>query len=174
MHLTRKLARAVAFSAAAAAMSSMAFGQSAAPAVFVTNNVGDSVSSFTVNPNGSLNFVAAFPSGDGPQTVSLSPNGRWLAVANGTASTTIEELRVFEVNSDATLTPRVTTTVPDSPLDVQWLSNATLAVTHTSLSGTNEALTYNFNPASNTTTLVDAKPTGSFTSRLASARNGTL
>src|SRR3954453_6599079 len=174
MHPIRKLARAVAFSAAAAAMSSATFGQSASPAVFVTNNVGDSVSSFTVNPNGSLNFVAATPSGDGPQTVSLSPNGRWLAVANGTASTTVEELRVFEVNSDATLTPRVTTTVPDSPLDVQWLSNSTVAVTHTALSGTNEVRTFNFNAGANSVTQVDAKPTGSFNTRLTTTRNGTL
>src|SRR3954466_6294893 len=160
MHPTRKLARAVAFSAAAAAMSSMAFGQSAAPAVFVTNNVGDSVSSFTVNPNGSLNFVAATPSGDGPQTVSLSPNGRWLAVANGTASTTVEELRIFQVNSDATLTQRLVTTVPDSPLDVQWTSNSILAVAHTALSGANEARTFTYDSVGNTLTPADAKPTG--------------
>ena len=47
------------------------------PAVFVSNNVGDSVTSFTVNPDGSLNRIAAFPSSDGPQTVSLSPDGRF-------------------------------------------------------------------------------------------------
>jgi 6-phosphogluconolactonase (cycloisomerase 2 family) len=174
MHPTRKFAWAALFCAAAAATSSISFAQSSSPAVFVTNNVGDSVSSFTVNPNGSLNFVGMIPSGDGPQTVSLSPNGRWLCVANGTASTTTEEMRVFEVNPDATLTPRVTTTVPDSPLDVQWLSNSVVAVTHTALSGTNEVRTFNFNPGANTVTQVDAKPTGSFNTRLATTRNGTL
>ncbi len=33
--------------------------QSAQPAIFVSNNVGDSVTSFIVNPNGSLTPVAA-------------------------------------------------------------------------------------------------------------------
>src|SRR6188474_1987629 len=122
------LAAAVVVSASA----SITVAQSIQPAVFVSNNVGDSVTSFTVNPDGSLNRIAAFPSGDGPQTVSLSPDGRFLAVANGTASTTVEELRIFQVNPDATLTLRLTTTVPDSPLDVQWTSNAHLAVTQTS------------------------------------------
>jgi 6-phosphogluconolactonase (cycloisomerase 2 family) len=150
------------------------FAQSAQPAIFVTNNVGDSVTSFIVNPNGSLTRVAAFPSGDGPQTTSLSPDGKWLAVANGTQSTTVEELRIFQVNSDATLTQRLVTTVPDSPLDVQWMNNAGLAVTHTALSGANEVRTFGWNDATNTLSPIDAKPTGSFNTRLATARNGSL
>src|SRR3954469_6967670 len=81
---------------------SVVVAQSAQPAIFVTNNVGDSVTSFIVNPGGALSRVGVFPSGDGPQPTSLSPDGKWLAVANGTASTTTEELRIFQVNSDAT------------------------------------------------------------------------
>lgn len=156
------------------AFNSTLVAQSVQPAVFVTNNVGDSVTSFIVNPNGSLTRVAAFPSGDGPQTTSLSPDGKWLAVANGTSSTTVEELRIFQVNSDATLTPKLLTTVPDSPLDVQWMSNTGLAVTHTALSGTNEVRTFAYNGVANTLSPVDTKPTGSFNTRLASARGGSL
>jgi 6-phosphogluconolactonase (cycloisomerase 2 family) len=149
------------------AASTVAPAQSIQPAVFNTNNVGDSVTSYIVNPNGTLTRVGVVPSGDGPQTTSLSPDGRWLAVANGTASTTVEELRIFQVNSDATLTQRLVTTVPDSPLDVQWTSNSILAVAHTALSGANEARTFTYDSVANTFTPADAKPTGAFTSRLA-------
>jgi 6-phosphogluconolactonase (cycloisomerase 2 family) len=146
-----------------------ALAQSTNPAIFVTNNVGDSVTSFTVNPNGTLTRVAAFPSGDGPQTVSLSPNGRWLSVANGTASTTTEELRIFEVNPDATLTLRLTTTVPDSPLDVQWMSNDHIAVAQT---GLGLVRSYNYNSAANTFVQDDIESAGGFTSRLALSHGG--
>ena len=148
MHRRRPLA---AFAAAIVVSSSasVASAQSILPAVFVTNNVGDSVTSFTINPNGTLNRIAAFPSGDGPQTVSLSPDGRFLSVANGTASTTVEELRIFQVNPDASLTLRLTTTVPDSPLDVQWTSNAHLAVTQT---GVANVRMFEYNAAANTFT----------------------
>ncbi|MGH7176622.1 MAG: beta-propeller fold lactonase family protein, partial [Tepidisphaeraceae bacterium] len=148
--------------------------QSLNPAIFVTNNVGDSVTSFTINPNGTLSFVGTIASGDGPQTISLSPDGRFLAVANGTASTTTEELRVFQVNSNATLTLRLTTTVLDSPLDVQWLNNSILAVAQTNLSVANNVRTFTYNDAGPSLTLADTEPTGSFNSRLATARGGSL
>src|SRR5688500_4109445 len=168
MHRPRRLAALAA--AVFVSSSSVALAQSIAPAVFVTNNVGDSVTSFTVNPDGSLTRVAAFPSGDGPQTVSLSPDGRFLAVANGTISTTFEELRIFEVNPDATLTQRLATVVPDSPLDVQWTGNAHLAVTQT---GVANVRMFEYNAAANTFNQTDIEPTGTFNSRLhyAPARN---
>jgi 6-phosphogluconolactonase (cycloisomerase 2 family) len=165
MHRRRHRA-ALAAAVVVCSSASITLAQSIQPAVFVSNNVGDAVTSFTVNPDGSLNRIAAFPSGDGPQTVSLSSDGRWLAVANGTASTTVEELRIFQVNPDATLTQRLLTTVPDSPLDVQWMAGNVLAVAHTALSGSNEARTFTWDPTVNTLTPVDAEPTGSFTSRL--------
>lgn len=142
---------------------STALAQSILPAVFVTNNVGDSVTSFTVNPDGSLTRIAPFPSGDGPQTTSLSPDGRFLAVANGTASTTVEELRIFEVNSDATLTLRHTTTVPDSPLDVEWVDNSHLAVAET---GVANVRMFTWDPIGTSFTQIDIEPTGTFNSRL--------
>jgi 6-phosphogluconolactonase (cycloisomerase 2 family) len=162
MHRRRHLA-ALAAALVVGSSASITFAQSIQPAVFVTNNVGDSVTSFTINPDGSLNRIAAFPSGDGPQTVSLSPDGRFLAVANGTISTTVEELRIFEVNPDATLTLRLTTTVPDSPLDVQWTSNAHLAVTQT---GVANVRLFEYNAAGNTFNQTDIEPTGTFNSRL--------
>src|SRR5688500_5566231 len=161
MHRPRRLAALAA--AVFVSSSSVALAQSIAPAVFVTKNVSDSVTSFTVNPNGSLTRVNVFPSGDGPQTLSLSPDGRFLAVANGTIATTVEELRIFQVNPDASLTLRLTTTVPDSPLDVQWVDNAHLAVTQT---GVANVRTFEWNPAAGSFTQRDLEPTGTFNSRL--------
>jgi 6-phosphogluconolactonase (cycloisomerase 2 family) len=162
MHRCRRLA-ALAAAVVVSSSASVSFAQSIQPAVFVTNNVGDSVTSFTVNPDGSLARVAAFPSGDGPQTLSLSPDGRFLAVANGTISQTFEELRIFEVNPDATLTLRLNATVPDSPLDVQWVDNAHLAVTET---GVANVRTFEWNPGVGSFTQRDIEPTGTFNSRL--------
>lgn len=150
------------------------FGQSTQPAVFVTNNVGDSLTSFTVNPDGTLNRVNVFPSGDGPQAISLSPDGRFLAVGHGTMSTTTEELAIFRVNADATLTHRLTTLVPDSPLDVQWLANDVLAVTQTSIFVGNNVQTFRYDDGLANLSPIDIATTGSFNSRLATARNGAL
>ncbi|HEY6563105.1 MAG TPA: beta-propeller fold lactonase family protein [Pirellulaceae bacterium] len=152
----------------------LADGQSLTPAVFVTNNVGDSVTSFTVLPDGTLNRVSVTPSGDGPQTVSLTPGGRFLAVANGTASTTTEELRIFAVNADATLSPRLTVLVSDSPLDAQWLNDEILTVTDTSAGGANSVQAFRYDSIMNSLTMVDTEPTGSFNTRLATTRTGGL
>ncbi len=68
--------------------------QSTLPAVFVANNVSDGITTFTVNADGTLDFVAAFPTADGPQAIDLSPDGRHLAVAHGTANEVSEILKV--------------------------------------------------------------------------------
>ncbi len=168
----RTLARLTAV--AAALITASVAAQSISPAVFVTNNVGDSVTSFLVRPDGTLSRVGVFPSGDGPQTISLTPNGRYLAVANGTNSSTVEELRIFEVQADATLTHRLTTTVPDSPLDIQWLNDSILSVTDTSVGGSNFALTFNYDAVGNQLTSVDSEFTGAFNTQLATTRGGSL
>lgn len=144
-----------------------AHSQSALPAAFVTNNVGDSVTSFTLNNDGSLTYVGMIASGDSPQTISLTPDGKFLAVANGTISSTVEELRIFEVHSDATLSQRLLTTTPDSPLDCQWVSNSILAVTETSLSSDNHVIMYEWDATANTLVQVDIAFTGSFNTSLA-------
>ncbi len=148
-------------------LSHQAFAQSTSPAVFVTNNVGDSVTSFTLNNDGSLNYVGMTAAGDSPQTISLTPDGQFLAVANGTISSTVEELRIFYVNSDATLTQRLLTTTPDSPLDCQWVSNSILAVTETSLSGDNHVIMYEWDTTANSLVQVDIAYTGTFNTSLA-------
>jgi 6-phosphogluconolactonase (cycloisomerase 2 family) len=151
-----------------------AFGQSKEPAAFVTNNVGDSITSFTINPDGSLNFVGLTPSGEGPQTITLTPDGRYLAVGHGTISSTFEELRIFAVHADATLTEVAAELVPDSPLNAKWLNNQILAVTETSLSGPNQVITYRFDPDAQTITEVDSEFTGDFNTSIAVTGNGGL
>ena len=148
------------------ALTSVAAAQSSEPAIFVTNNVGDSVAAMTVNLDGSLAFVGTFAAGEGPQTISLTPDGRFLAVGHGTISSTTEELRIFQVNSDATLTHLLTSLVPDSPLDAQWLDNAFLAVTETSLSGDNHVRTFRYDDLANTLTPDDVDFTGDFNTAL--------
>lgn len=148
-----------------------AAAQSIEPAIFVTNNVGDTVTSLVINSDGSLNFVDTFVTGESPQAISLSPNGRFLAVGHGTISSTTEELRIFEVNSDATLTPRLTTLVPDSPLDALWLSDTILAVPETDFSAST-IRTYAFDDGANSLTQVDIAATGGFATSLTKSADG--
>lgn len=168
--MNRPLALAL-FSLSAGLLSTTSVAQSTAPAVFVTNNVSDTVTSLTINADGSLALVGTFTAGEGPQSISLSPNGQFLAVGHGTISSTTEELRIFEVNGDATLTPRLTDLVPDSPLDVQWLNDTVLAVVETDFSASN-VRTFDFDDISNALTQIDIQQTGGFTSRVASSADG--
>jgi 6-phosphogluconolactonase (cycloisomerase 2 family) len=150
---------------------SLAMAQSIEPAIFVTNNVGDSITSLAVNGDGSLSFMNTFATGESPQAISLSPNGRFLAVGHGTISSTTEELRIFEVNSDATLTPRLTTLVPDSPLDALWLSDTILAVPETDTSSST-IRTYHFDDLGNALVEVDVAATGGFATSLTKSADG--
>ena len=155
----------------AATLAGALSAQSIEPAIFVTNNVGDSISSLTINTDGSLAFVGTTLTGEGPQAISLSPSGRFLAVGHGTISSTTEELRIFEVNGDATLSPRLTTLVPDSPLDALWLSDTVLAVPETDI-GASTIRTYHFDEGANSLTQVDIEAVGGFATSLAKSADG--
>ena len=146
--------------------------QSMQPAVFVTNNVSDEITSFTVNNDGSLNRIGNFVTGEGPQAISLSPDGQYLAVGHGTISPTTEELRIFRVNSDATLSHLITRLVPDSPLDVQWNSDRILTVAHTDVPSS--VILFDYDGAANTLSQVDIEGSGDFTTSLDIARDGSL
>lgn len=143
------------------------FAQSELPAAFVTNYGSDSITSFTLNADGSLNFVEQIAAGDAPQCISISADGKFLAVGHGTASSTVEELMIFQVNADATMTLRLTTLTPDSPLDCQWVSDTKLAVCKTNLSVTNEVIMYEWDDLNNSLTQIDTESTGSFNTALA-------
>lgn len=171
-HLHRAAARLLLAAAALlpALAAAPAIAQSVAPAAFVVNNAGDSITSYTLNPDGTLNRIGIFATGDLPQALSLSPDGKILAVGHGTSASTPEELRFYGVNADATLTPLLTTTTPDSPLDMLWLNNDVLAVTRTVI-GPSEVYAYAFDRSSNLMTTRDIISTGTFTSGIAVAGN---
>lgn len=146
-----------------------AAGQSSVPAIFVANNgnLEGSVSSLTVAPDGSLAFRQRIVLGSVPSSqfhhpglnanaISISPNGRWLAVGHATASTTVEQISVLEVLPDAGIELAFTFTTPDSPLDVEWVNDSLLAATRSSTGGTSHVHLYQVDPE-----MARAVPTGS-------------
>ncbi len=152
--------------AASLVVAAVACGQSTEPAVFVVNNVSDEITTFTMNEDGTLNFVGKYPTSDGPTAAAITPNGKYLAVTHGTADDYNEWLYIFEVRADASLEFVHDTQVPDSPLATKWLSNEILSVIKTDLSGPNELRTYRFDPESPDIAFVDAGATGSFSSSI--------
>lgn len=162
------------------AMPAYVVAQSDQPAVFVANNgnLEGSVTSYTVNADGSLHFVMKFVTGSTPstqmphpgtnaQTISLRPDGRYVMTGHGTINSVTERLTLLEVHPDATLTLAQTYETPDSPLAVEWIDNEHVAVTKTSLSTGNRVLVYHIDPQSPSLQLVDSEATGSFTTSLA-------
>ncbi|MGE0481352.1 MAG: beta-propeller fold lactonase family protein [Phycisphaerae bacterium] len=134
-----------------------ALAQSTQRAVFVANNgnLEGSVTSFLFNADGSPRWVHRVVTGSRPNSqsyhpgtnayaISLSPNGRWLVTSHATSSTTTEQLTFFRVNADATFSIIATAQTPDSPLDVQWITDELLAVTLTNVSLPNKVITYRF------------------------------
>jgi len=146
----------------AAAIASPADAQSEAPTLFIVNNTTASVASFIINDDGALTFVDTFSTGEGPQALDVSPNGRYLAVGHGTASTTTEELRIFEIGADASLTEVLNADVPDSPLSLLWLDDQKLAVAETDL-GESFVNTFAFDADAPALTQIDSEATGDFT-----------
>jgi 6-phosphogluconolactonase (cycloisomerase 2 family) len=121
---------------------SPAFGQAAMRAVFVSNNgnLEGSVSSFTLNADLSPHFVTKLVTGTRPNTsvpcpgcnayeISLTPNGKFLALAHPAGDQDGLSIVRVESNAGLTLTCQVTMTAgQDAPMDVQWLDNQYLAV----------------------------------------------
>lgn len=159
---------------AALCFAEAASGQSQTPAVFVANNVSGDVTSLTVNPDGTLSFVGVYPSSAGPQTIDLSPDGRHLVLGHGTADEVQEALVVFRVEADATLTPVLLATVPDSPLAARWLDDRVVAVTETNVGPPNYVHTYRVDTQVPALTLLDTESTGSFNTSLALLPGGSV
>ena len=145
-------------------LSSITLGQSDLPSVFVVNNVSDEITSFTVNLDGSLAFVGIYFSSDGPQTIDLSPDGNYLVIGHGTANDEVEVVKIFQVNSDASLIEVVSILVPNSPLDVLWIDDNIVAITETG--SPSFAHTYWFDPDKASLTPIDTQGTGSFNTHL--------
>jgi 6-phosphogluconolactonase (cycloisomerase 2 family) len=142
-----------------------AAAQSAEPTVFVVNNVSDEITTFTMNDDGTMNFIGTYPTSDGPMTAAVTSDGRYLAVTHGTSNEQVEVLQVFQVNNDASLTMVLDTLVPNSPMAAVWLNDEILAVTQTDFPSM--VHTYRFDPDGPDLTLVDTEETGSFNTALA-------
>lgn len=164
-------------SAGAAAASAM--GQSATRAVFVAHYfpvnsvspVGATIAAFRIDDAGNATLVENEPSGEWTQSLALSPNGRFIASANGTAATVNEELRIYRVEADASLTPVLQTVTLDSPLDMTWVTDTVLAVTRTQQGGS-FIRTYRWNPDTLTLTFADQEPSGYFNASVLRHPNG--
>lgn len=120
-----------------------------------------SVAALTIDAEGATSFVGVYPSGEWTIAVRLSPSGRFLAASNATSNAVTEELRIFRVNPDSSLTLARLTTVPDSPLDMAWLTDDLLAVMQTGLSASSVGV-YHWDAEALTLTFVSRLPAGVF------------
>lgn len=148
----------------------LAFGQASERAAFVAHNhnLSGSVSSFVFDELGQPVLVDNEPTpSTNAYSISLSPNGRFLAVTHATAADVFEDLDIIEVAADATLNRVRTVPVDDSPLCVRWITDDLLAVTRTSLSVTNQVVVYQFDEEEATLTEIDRKNTLGFTTNMA-------
>lgn len=130
--MSKSLIAWMAVAAASLGAAGVAGAQPIGRAVFVGHYYPQAtVASFRVNADGTLTHAGSVPSVEWTQAIALSPDGRWLAAAAGTSATSFEPLRIYRVNSDASLEPFFDTTVPDSPLEMAWLAPDILAVLET-------------------------------------------
>jgi 6-phosphogluconolactonase (cycloisomerase 2 family) len=162
---------------AAAMLTQRAEAQAAAPTVFVLNRFVSgapsgspgAVTSFRQNADGTLTFVANTDVGREPNSIALSPDGSLLAVGGGQTGSIGDELVLFQVNPNSTLSFLFSPSagVPGSAFEMIWLSNDLLAVTETDTIGDNFIHVYRWMPDLPFLFRTDIKPTGNFTTSLA-------
>ena len=161
-------------------ISTNSYGQSTVPAAFLANNgnLEGSVSSFTFNPDGSLVFVEKEVIGSRPSTsvyepgcnaysIAISPNGRFLATGHASSDDPIQQVTILEVAADATLSIVLEYPHPDTPMDIEWITDEYLATTRTEYGAQNYIVLYRFDAGTQTMTLADSEPVGPFTTSLA-------
>ncbi len=176
MRLNRFAAHGIAAIVIAAA--APAHAQSTLPAVFVANNgnLEGSISSFTVNPDGTLAFADRIITGMRASTAipefgcnarAIAPGGRYLAIGHASGSSSVNErITILEVGADASLTLVQVFTVPVTPFDLVWMSDTVLAVARASTSSTNEIRTYLWDSGAETLTLADNLVSGGFSTSI--------
>lgn len=161
-------------------LTTAATSQSLQPAVFVSNNgnLEGSVTSYVIESDGSVTWQDKVVTGETDSTsnpvpgtncyaISITPNGRFLAVSHTTSFDVVEQITILEIAADATLSIYAVFQTPDSPLDLLWIDDEHLAVTQTDISGPNYVHTYHFDADGPTLTHLDQASTGSFTTALA-------
>ena len=151
-------------------------GQATQRAAFVANNgnVEGSVAAYTFDPSGVPVFVGKYVTGAGSGSpgnnayaISLTPSGEYLITTHATAASVNEQISMFRVNADATLTPVGTFQTPDSPLGAAWVTDTLLAVTLTKTSAANKVIMYRFDEQAMSLTEIERYDTGNFSSYLA-------
>lgn len=155
-------------------------GQATVRAVFVANN-GDltgSVTSFTLGLNlapvlrthlvtGSRTLPTDPCAGCKAYEISLTPNGKYLAVAH--ISGNPDALTVLQVAADAALSQALQVNLvagSDGPLDVQWLDDEYLAVLR-AVPSPDQVAVYRFVPTPPSLSLINAYAVGTGASHLA-------
>jgi len=97
--------------------------------LFVGNNVSDTVTVFTVNPDGTLAEIegSPFPAGEDVTALALTADGRYLAATNAGAAQ-VEELWLFQVGEGGALSPapKAPFLTGDGPLGLAFTRNDVL------------------------------------------------
>ncbi len=149
------------------------------PTLFVPHyfSGGATVATFVINPDGTLTPADNEPSGIWSLGAAISPNGATLAVGNAAGtddgSSTTDQLYLFHVNADSTLSLIGTTTVPSSPQEMAWLDDDTLAYFRSDL-GNSFINSYDVDLSTGALTLVDTVVPGGFGTSLAIDRDNGL
>ncbi|MEL7483879.1 MAG: beta-propeller fold lactonase family protein [Planctomycetota bacterium] len=158
--------------AAALLFASSAGAQADSPTLFVPHffSGGATVATFVINSDGTLTPADNEPSGIWSLGAALSPDGATLAVGNAAGtddgSSTTDDLYLFHVNSDSTLSLIGVATVPSSPQEMTWLDNDTLAYFRSDL-GSSFINAYDVDLETGAITLVDTVVPGGFGTSLA-------
>tara|TARA_Y100001933_G_scaffold159482_1_gene157710 strand:+ start:69 stop:1373 length:1305 start_codon:yes stop_codon:yes gene_type:complete len=161
-----------------AALAGTAAAQAEFPAIFVANNgnLEGSVSTMRIEADGSLTFVSKVVTGTRSSTsqpcpgcntyaIDITPDGRFLATAHAAGSST-ENLTVYAVAPDGSLTVVEELPLAQGGLDIQWINNELLALPLTDLSLTNRVRLFRLDE-DNQLTEIDSAVTGSFNTSIA-------
>ncbi len=153
--------------------------QSTAPAVFIANNgnLEGGVSSLKLNAQNQLELVQYLVIGTRPNLnapapganayeISITPDGRYLAIGHAESNEPLEQITIVEVLPDATMVIAGRFLVPGTPIDVQWVGERRLAVTRTDPTP-DQIVIYDFDPSGPSLTEVSTTPAGTTTFYLA-------
>jgi len=160
--------------------SSIALAQAEMPTVFVANqgNLEGSVSSFGIGPDGTPVLIDKLVTGSRPSTsvdnpgtnpisLSVSPNGAYLATGHATGSLSGDYVSILAVDADATMSLVLQHLMPETTFSVAWVDDTHVAVTQTVVFGTNEVVIFAFDPAGPSLTEVDRAYCGTFATTIA-------
>ena len=160
------------------ATTGLATAQADYPAIFVANNgnLEGSVSTMRIESSGALTFVSRVVTGTRSSTsqpcpgcntyaIDITPNGRFLATTHASGNTT-ENLTIYEVAPDGSLTVVEELGLAQGGLDIQWITNDLLALPLTDLSQTNQVRLFHLNE-DNELALVDMEASGNFCTSIA-------